>query len=79
VTVAGEPVLRATSIALATSGRTTRASLSAHANSATVADGRIDVQPLVTGKVGLAGVAQAFTSLANPNDQAKIPVEPWRS
>ena len=44
-----------------------------------IADGRINVQPLVTGKVGLAGVAQAFASLATPDDHAKILVEPWRN
>jgi len=44
-----------------------------------IADGRIQVEPLVTGKVGLAGVAQAFAALANPNEHAKILVEPWRN
>jgi threonine dehydrogenase-like Zn-dependent dehydrogenase len=44
-----------------------------------IADGRIQVEPLVTGKVSLAGVAQAFTALAKPNEHAKILVEPWRN
>ena len=44
-----------------------------------IADGRINVAPLVTGKVGVEGVAQAFAALANPDAQAEILVEPWRS
>ncbi len=44
-----------------------------------LADGRIDVAPLVTGKVGVGGVAQAFTDLGNPEQHAKILVEPWRA
>jgi threonine dehydrogenase-like Zn-dependent dehydrogenase len=44
-----------------------------------LADGRIDVSPLVTGTVGVEGVAQAFRDLANPEQHAKIIVEPWRS
>jgi threonine dehydrogenase-like Zn-dependent dehydrogenase len=44
-----------------------------------LADGRIDVAPLVTGKVGAGGVAQAFTDLGNPEKHAKILVEPWRA
>jgi threonine dehydrogenase-like Zn-dependent dehydrogenase len=43
-----------------------------------LADGRIDVAPLVTGKVGVEGVAQAFQDLASPGRHAKILVEPWR-
>jgi hypothetical protein len=34
---------------------------------------------LVTGKVGVEGVAQAFEDLASPEQHAKILVEPWRS
>jgi threonine dehydrogenase-like Zn-dependent dehydrogenase len=45
---------------------------------AALADGRIDVSPLVTGKVGVGGVAQAFDDLGNPERHAKILVEPWR-
>jgi threonine dehydrogenase-like Zn-dependent dehydrogenase len=45
---------------------------------AAIADGRIDVAPLVTGRVGLGGVAQAFEDLANPEQHAKILVEPAR-
>ncbi|MCB4820990.1 zinc-binding dehydrogenase [Roseicella aerolata] len=40
--------------------------------------GRIDVAPLITGRVGLEGVGQAFTDLANPEQHAKVLVEPWR-
>jgi threonine dehydrogenase-like Zn-dependent dehydrogenase len=44
-----------------------------------IAEGRIDVAPLVTGKVGVEGVAGAFDALAKPDAHAKILVEPWRS
>jgi threonine dehydrogenase-like Zn-dependent dehydrogenase len=43
-----------------------------------IAEGQIDVAPLVTGKVGVEGVKQAFIDLANPEQHAKILVEPWR-
>jgi threonine dehydrogenase-like Zn-dependent dehydrogenase len=43
-----------------------------------IAEGRIDVAPLVTGRVGLEGVRQAFADLANPELHAKVLVEPWR-
>ncbi len=43
-----------------------------------IADGRIDVAPMVTGTVGIEGVAQAFRDLATPDTQVKILVEPWR-
>ena len=46
---------------------------------AAIADGRIDVAPLVTGSVGVEGVSQAFRDLATPEQHAKILVEPWRS
>jgi threonine dehydrogenase-like Zn-dependent dehydrogenase len=44
-----------------------------------LAEGQIDVAPLITGKTGVEGVAGAFRALANPEAQAKILVEPWRS
>jgi threonine dehydrogenase-like Zn-dependent dehydrogenase len=44
-----------------------------------IADGRIDVEPLVTGRVGLDGVAAAFEDLAQPDRHAKILVEPGRT
>jgi threonine dehydrogenase-like Zn-dependent dehydrogenase len=43
-----------------------------------IAEGRIDVAPLVTGRVGVAGVPGAFEELARPDAHAKILVEPWR-
>jgi threonine dehydrogenase-like Zn-dependent dehydrogenase len=43
-----------------------------------IAAERIRVAPLITGKVGVEGVAAAFDELANPDLQAKILVEPWR-
>jgi len=44
-----------------------------------IAEGRIDVAPLVTGEVGIDGVADAFTALADPETHAKILVRPSRS
>ena len=41
-----------------------------------LAEGRIDGSPVVTGRVGLDGVAQAFTDLGNPENHAKIMVMP---
>lgn len=41
-----------------------------------VADGKIDPSPLVTGTVGLAGVAAAFEVLGDPEQHAKILVDP---
>jgi len=43
-----------------------------------IADGKLIVDPLITGKVGVGGVADAFSALANPEAHAKIIVEPWR-
>ncbi len=44
-----------------------------------IADGRIDVAPMITGRVGVDGVPGAFDTLAKPDTHAKILVEPWRS
>jgi threonine dehydrogenase-like Zn-dependent dehydrogenase len=44
-----------------------------------IADGKIPTTPLVTGKVGVEGVADAFEALASPTLHAKILVEPWRA
>lgn len=44
-----------------------------------LSEGKIDVSPLITGRVGVDGVAEAFRTLATPNAHAKILVEPWRS
>jgi threonine dehydrogenase-like Zn-dependent dehydrogenase len=41
-----------------------------------IADGKIDVAPLITGRVGIEGVAAAFEELAHPDRHAKILVEP---
>ncbi|GAB2991001.1 zinc-binding dehydrogenase [Nocardioides montaniterrae] len=41
-----------------------------------IAKGKVDVTPLITGTVGLDGVAQAFTDLADPERHAKILVDP---
>ncbi|RIL01915.1 MAG: alcohol dehydrogenase [Proteobacteria bacterium] len=43
-----------------------------------LAEGQIDVAPIITDKTGIDGVAGAFRALANPEAQAKILVEPWR-
>jgi threonine dehydrogenase-like Zn-dependent dehydrogenase len=41
-----------------------------------IADGHLDVAPLITGSVPFAGVPQAFADLADPEAHAKILVEP---
>lgn len=43
-----------------------------------IADGALPVDPLITGSVGVEGVADAFEALADPERHAKILVEPWR-
>jgi threonine dehydrogenase-like Zn-dependent dehydrogenase len=43
-----------------------------------IAEGDLPVDPLITGQVGLDAVAGAFRALKNPEDHAKILVEPWR-
>jgi threonine dehydrogenase-like Zn-dependent dehydrogenase len=43
-----------------------------------LADGQVDAEALITGKVGLDGVKGAFGELANPERHTKILVEPWR-
>ena len=43
-----------------------------------IAEGELATEPFVTGKVGVAGVAQAFDDLGDPEAHAKILVEPWR-
>jgi threonine dehydrogenase-like Zn-dependent dehydrogenase len=44
-----------------------------------IAEGDLPVAPLITGRVGLAGVADAFADLASPERHAKILVEPGRA
>ncbi|HEX7321995.1 MAG TPA: zinc-binding dehydrogenase [Mycobacterium sp.] len=41
-----------------------------------LADGKVNAAPLVTGTVGLAGVAGAFDALADPETHAKILIDP---
>jgi threonine dehydrogenase-like Zn-dependent dehydrogenase len=41
-----------------------------------IAEGDIDVAPLVTGEVGLDGVADAFADLSDPERHCKIVVTP---
>jgi threonine dehydrogenase-like Zn-dependent dehydrogenase len=43
-----------------------------------IAEGEIPTEPLVTGTVGVEGVARAFEELGSPERHAKILVEPWR-
>jgi threonine dehydrogenase-like Zn-dependent dehydrogenase len=42
-----------------------------------IAEGKVDVAPLITGTVGLDGVKGAFAELANPERHAKVLVDPW--
>lgn len=44
-----------------------------------IADGTFRVAPLITGRVGLDDVAGAFEALRDPEQHAKILVEPWRA
>ncbi|HEY5156252.1 MAG TPA: zinc-binding dehydrogenase, partial [Acidimicrobiales bacterium] len=41
-----------------------------------IAEGEVDVDPLITGSVPIEGVPQAFADLADPDAHAKILVEP---
>src|SRR6266567_4515394 len=43
-----------------------------------IAEGEVDAASMVTARVGIDGVAQAFADLANPEAHTKIIVEPWR-
>jgi threonine dehydrogenase-like Zn-dependent dehydrogenase len=43
-----------------------------------IAEGKIDVAPLVTGHVSVDEVPGAFEELGTPERHAKIVVEPWR-
>jgi threonine dehydrogenase-like Zn-dependent dehydrogenase len=44
-----------------------------------LAEGKVDPAPLVTGTVGLPGVANAFDALGNPESHAKILIDPKSS
>lgn len=41
-----------------------------------IAEGEIDVTPMITGHIGIAGVPAAFEQLASPDEHCKILVEP---
>ncbi len=41
-----------------------------------IAEGKVDVTPLITGSVGLSGVATAFDALGDPEKHAKILIDP---
>jgi threonine dehydrogenase-like Zn-dependent dehydrogenase len=41
-----------------------------------IADGKVDPTPLITGTVGLDGVADAFEVLGDPEKHAKILIDP---
>lgn len=41
-----------------------------------IAEGKVDLSPLITGRVGIDGVPQAFTDLGHPEAHAKILVTP---
>ncbi len=41
-----------------------------------LADGKVDVTPLITGTVGLTGVDKAFDALGDPEAHAKILIDP---
>ena len=43
-----------------------------------LAEGAVDAPALITGKIGLGGVKNAFQELGNPERHTKILVEPWR-
>lgn len=44
---------------------------------AAIAEGKLDWRPLVTGTVGLEGIADAFDALGDPEVHAKIMIDPW--
>jgi len=44
---------------------------------AAIAAGTVDPAPMITADVGLDGVAEAFTALADPERHVKILVRPW--
>src|SRR3712207_6178071 len=44
-----------------------------------LAEGKVDPRPMVTGEVGLGGVDAAFAALGNPEEHAKVLVDPRSS
>ena len=43
-----------------------------------IAEGKFNWRALLTGKVGIDGVQQAFETLMQPNSHVKVIIEPWR-
>ncbi|MDA1101761.1 MAG: hypothetical protein O2967_22605 [Proteobacteria bacterium] len=46
------------------------------ASLAMIDSGRLDLSPLITGRMGLDGVAGAFSDLASPDHHCKILIDP---
>ena len=44
-----------------------------------LASNQLDWQPLVTGKVGLDGISEAFKLVQQPDSHAKILIDPWQA
>ncbi|MDF4805353.1 alcohol dehydrogenase, partial [Vibrio parahaemolyticus] len=44
-----------------------------------IAEHTLPWQKMLTAKVGIDGVEDAFTQLMTPNDHIKVVIEPWRS
>jgi threonine dehydrogenase-like Zn-dependent dehydrogenase len=44
-----------------------------------IAEGKVNCSPLITGVVGLEGVTSAFEALRDPEQHAKILIDPKRS
>lgn len=42
-----------------------------------IAGSKLDWRPLVTGRVGLEGIQEAFAALEDPESHAKIMIDPW--
>jgi threonine dehydrogenase-like Zn-dependent dehydrogenase len=41
-----------------------------------LAEGKVNAAPIVTGTIGLNGVAEAFTALGSPDGHAKVLIDP---
>lgn len=44
-----------------------------------LAEGKVPWQKMLTGKVGMDGVTDAFQQLMSPNEHIKVIIEPWRN
>ena len=44
-----------------------------------IAEGKVNVGPMITGTVGLSGVDEAFAALGNPEQHAKILIDPGKA